>query len=175
VNPARGIPSISPRDAAAATMGDDAPARDAVHGITDDAVHGKADSAVRHGVARGDGAGSSSRDGATAGANAPSTTAPIRPLIVDVREPGEFASERVAGAVLVPISQFVARHAELPRDRPLLMLCRSGSRSASATVYLLQAGWADVRNVDGGILAWMREGLPVRRGVPEPGEGDLPA
>jgi rhodanese-related sulfurtransferase len=42
-------------------------------------------------------------------------------------------------------------------------------------MYLLQAGWSDVRNVDGGILAWMREGLPVRRGAPEPGEGDLPA
>ncbi|HET7703648.1 MAG TPA: rhodanese-like domain-containing protein [Candidatus Limnocylindrales bacterium] len=97
------------------------------------------------------------------------------PLIVDVREPDEFARERVEGAALVPISQFVARHAELPKDRPLYMLCHSGSRSQSATMYLLQAGWTDVRNVTGGISAWMQAGLPVRKGTPEPGEGDLRA
>ena len=57
--------------------------------------------------------------------------------------------------------------AELPKDRPLLMLCHSGSRSQSATMYLLQAGWTDVRNVEGGIVAWMRAGLPVRRGTPD--------
>jgi rhodanese-related sulfurtransferase len=94
-----------------------------------------------------------------------------RPLIVDVREPDEFARERVEGAALVPISQFVARHSELPKDRPLYLLCHSGSRSQSATMYLLQA----VKNVTGGISAWMQAGLPVRRGTPEPGEGDLQA
>ena len=97
------------------------------------------------------------------------------PLIVDVREPDEFARERVEGAALVPISQFVARHGELPKDRPLYMLCHSGSRSQSATMYLLQAGWTDVKNVTGGISAWMQAGLPVRKGTPEPGEGELRA
>ena len=96
-----------------------------------------------------------------------------RPLIVDVREPEEFASERIEGAVLIPMSQFAARHAELPRDRPLVMQCHSGSRSSSATMYLVGRGWTDVRNLDGGIAAWMRDGLPVRTGPPEPGEGDL--
>ena len=96
-----------------------------------------------------------------------------RPLIVDVREPEEFASERIEGSVLVPMSQFVARHGELPRDRPLVMQCHSGSRSASATMYLVQRGWTDVRNLDGGIVAWMRDGLPVRTGAPQSGEGDL--
>ena len=96
-----------------------------------------------------------------------------RPLIVDVREPEEFASERIEGAVLIPMSQFAARHAELPRDRPLVMQCHSGSRSSSATMYLVGRGWTDVRNLDGGIAAWMRDGLPVRSGPPEPGEGDL--
>ena len=97
------------------------------------------------------------------------------PLIVDVREPDEFARERVEGAALVPISQFAARHGELPKDRPLYMLCQSGSRSQSATMYLLQAGWSDVKNVTGGISAWMQAGLPVRKGTPEAGEGDLQA
>jgi rhodanese-related sulfurtransferase len=117
----------------------------------------------------------SPRDAAAAVASLPSAAADpaTRPLIVDVREPEEFASERIEGAVLIPMSQFVARHAELPRDRPLLMQCHSGSRSASATMYLLQRGWTDVRNLDGGIAAWMRDGLPVRTGPPEAGEGDL--
>jgi len=122
-----GIPTISPRDAAAAVAGD------------------------------------------AATASEPTT----RPLIVDVREPDEFASERIDGAVHIPMSQFVARHEELPRDRPLVMQCHSGSRSASATMYLIQRGWTDVRNLDGGIAAWMRDVLPVRTGPPAPGEGDL--
>jgi rhodanese-related sulfurtransferase len=123
--PAGGIPSISPRDAAAATS-----------------------------------------------ASAPGDAA-TRPLIVDVREPNEFAEERIEGSVLIPLSQFADRHDELPRDQPLLMQCHTGSRSSSATMFLLQRGWTDVRNLDGGIVAWMRDGLPVRTGPPEPGEGDL--
>ncbi len=97
-----------------------------------------------------------------------------RSLIVDVREPDEFVQARIDGVVLMPISQFVARHTELPKDRPLLMLCAAGSRSTSATMYLLQAGWADVRNVTGGMMGWQAAGLPVRTGPPDPGEGDLP-
>ncbi|HLO35560.1 MAG TPA: rhodanese-like domain-containing protein, partial [Candidatus Deferrimicrobium sp.] len=94
---------------------------------------------------------------------------------VDVREADEFARERIGGAVLLPISQFVARHRELPRDRPLFMLCHSGSRSTSATMYLLQAGWTNVRNVTGGMIGWHHANLPTRSGPPDPGEGDLPA
>jgi rhodanese-related sulfurtransferase len=95
------------------------------------------------------------------------------PLLVDVRERDEFANQRATGAVLVPISEFVARHEELPKDRPLLMICQSGSRSASATMFLLERGWSDVRNVAGGTQAWAQAGLPTRQGRPEPGEGDL--
>ena len=113
------------------------------------------------------------RDAAAATDPAGPADAATRPLIVDVREPNEFASERIAGSVLIPLSQFADRHAELPKDRPLVMQCHSGSRSASATMFLLSRGWTDVRNLDGGIAAWMRDGLPVRTGPPEPGEGDL--
>jgi rhodanese-related sulfurtransferase len=98
-----------------------------------------------------------------------------RALLVDVRERSEFETERAAGAALVPISEFADRADELPRDRPLLMICQSGSRSASATMFLLQRGWTDVRNVDGGTKAWVAAGLPARRGTPDPGEGELPA
>ncbi len=102
-------------------------------------------------------------------------TTAAAPLLVDVREPSEFADVRAEGAVLFPLSTFVARHAELPRDRPLLMICQSGGRSAQATAFLLANGWPDVSNVEGGTLAWVRAGLPSRRGEPDPGEGDLPA
>ena len=95
-------------------------------------------------------------------------------LIVDVRERNEFEQERAAGVALVPISEFVARHQDLPKDRPLLMLCAAGSRSASATMYLLQNGWSDVRNVTGGMIGWRQAGLPVLSGAPAEDEGGLP-
>jgi rhodanese-related sulfurtransferase len=97
-----------------------------------------------------------------------------RPLIVDVRERDEFEQERVDGAVLLPISEFVARHQELPKDRPLLMLCAAGSRSTSATMYLIQNGWSDVRNITGGMIGWRHANLPIVTGTPAPGEGELP-
>ena len=97
-----------------------------------------------------------------------------RPLIVDVRERDEFEQERVDGVVLLPISEFVARHQELPKDRPLLMLCAAGSRSTSATMYLLQNGWSNVRNVTGGMIGWRHANLPILTGPSAPGEGALP-
>jgi rhodanese-related sulfurtransferase len=95
------------------------------------------------------------------------------PLLVDVREPNEYVEVRAEGAVLLPLSRFMERHRELPTDRPLLMICRSGARSAQATAFLLGNGWTNVTNVAGGTLAWLAAGLPARRGVLEPGEGDL--
>jgi rhodanese-related sulfurtransferase len=97
------------------------------------------------------------------------------PLLVDVRERDEFETIRVPGAFLLPISEFAARIGELPTDRPLLVMCHLGSRSASATMFLRSQGRTDVTNVQGGIDAWERAGLPVRRGTPAPGEGELPA
>jgi rhodanese-related sulfurtransferase len=96
------------------------------------------------------------------------------PLLVDVREPNEFAAIRAEVAVLLPLSTFLLRYRELPRDRPLLMICQTGARSGQATAFLLANGWSDVVNVAGGTLAWERAGLAVRRGPPAPGEGDLP-
>ena len=98
-----------------------------------------------------------------------------RPLLVDVREENEFAEVRAPGAVLVPMSSFAARAAELPKDRPLMIVCHLGGRSAAAAGFLIRSGWSDVVNVTGGMDAWERGGLPIRRGTPDPGEGDLPA
>ena len=100
---------------------------------------------------------------------------PARPILLDVREANEFAELRAPGAVLVPTSTFMTRLDELPPDRPLLVVCHVGGRSAAVAGYLIRAGRTDVVNVAGGMDAWERAGLPVRRGAVEPGEGDLPA
>ena len=98
------------------------------------------------------------------------------PLVVDVREPNEFEAVRLeSGVALLPLSTFQQRWQELPRDRPLLMLCASGGRSSAATAWLVRNGYTDVANVAGGINEWQRAGLPVRRGPVGAGEGELPS
>jgi rhodanese-related sulfurtransferase len=95
-------------------------------------------------------------------------------LLVDVREPWEFAEVRAEDVALLPLSSMPDRIAELPADRELLFICRSGARSGQVTAYLQAQGRADVANVIGGMIAWEAAGLPVRRGEPDPGEGDVP-
>jgi hydroxyacylglutathione hydrolase len=99
---------------------------------------------------------------------------PSRPVLLDVREPSEFVEVRAPGAVLVPTSTFLTRLGDLPTDRPLMVVCHMGSRSAAVAGYLTRAGRTDVVNVAGGMDAWQSAGLPIRRGPVEPGEGDLP-
>ncbi len=93
-------------------------------------------------------------------------------ILLDVRERDEFAEVRTPGAALVPMSELTARVGELP-DRPLLVICHSGSRSLAVTSYLRQLGH-DATNVAGGMVAWANAGLPIASGRPEPGEGELP-
>jgi len=100
---------------------------------------------------------------------------PARPVLLDVREPNEFVAVRVPGAMLLPTSAFAARIAELPAERPLFVICRTGVRSAAVTGYLARTGRAEVFNVTGGMDAWEQAALPLRRGPVEPGEGAAPA
>jgi rhodanese-related sulfurtransferase len=97
---------------------------------------------------------------------------PARPVLLDVREMNEFVAVRAPGALLIPTSGFVARLGELPADRPLLVICHLGNRSAAVTAYLTRQGRTDVVNVAGGMDAWAKAGLPVRRGQLEAGEGE---
>ena len=85
-----------------------------------------------------------------------------RVVLVDVRQPVETASGSVPGAVLIPLTEFGRRLAELPRDRPILTICRSGHRSPLAARQLKQAGY-DVTNVGGGMIAWQKAGLPLEQ------------
>ncbi|HJU17323.1 MAG TPA: MBL fold metallo-hydrolase [Stellaceae bacterium] len=83
--------------------------------------------------------------------------------ILDVREAEEFTGPlgHITGAVLIPLGELAGRAGELSRDRPIVAVCRAGSRSAQATVILQQAGFSDVANLAGGMLRWRAEGHAV--------------
>lgn len=85
-------------------------------------------------------------------------------LLLDVRQPEEWASVHIEGATLIPLGELVARLDELPADLPLYVMCHAGGRSAQATAYLEQAGY-DATNIEGGITAWIESGLPVQHGA----------
>lgn len=86
-------------------------------------------------------------------------------LLVDVREDDEWVQARVPGALHVPLSRFAERMKELPRDRPLVLMCHSGQRSHSAAVFLAQRGHpAPAANLVGGIQAWATLGFPLEPG-----------
>jgi molybdopterin/thiamine biosynthesis adenylyltransferase/rhodanese-related sulfurtransferase len=82
-----------------------------------------------------------------------------RLLIVDVREPNEWETGRIPGAILIPKGRFVDASAfeELSKDFPIILYCRSGRRSADALEILLDRGFTNARHLDGGILAWQGE------------------
>ena len=83
-------------------------------------------------------------------------------LLVDVREADEWAAGHAAGARHIPLGQLLARQVDLPRDREILLICRSGRRSTQAVDVLKKAGHPRPTNVQGGMLAWQRAGLPTR-------------
>jgi molybdopterin/thiamine biosynthesis adenylyltransferase/rhodanese-related sulfurtransferase len=79
---------------------------------------------------------------------------PNPPVLIDVREPDEFAVCRIEGARLVPMNTVAARLAEIPQDRPVLVQCHHGGRSMKVTQFLRAKGFAQVSNLQGGIEAW---------------------
>ena len=83
-------------------------------------------------------------------------------VLVDVREPAELRGGRVRGSVNIPLGQLRARVHELERGRQLGFLCHSGVRSSRVTGIALKAGY-DAVNVRGGVIAWTRAGLPLKR------------
>lgn len=83
--------------------------------------------------------------------------------LVDVREPYEYEAGHIEGAQLMPLANVVALAADLPKDRPVYVVCRSGNRSLQASNALVDAGFEDVRNVDGGMIAWEAARFDVAR------------
>lgn len=84
--------------------------------------------------------------------------------MVDVREPHEFTGElgHIAGAELCPLGTVAARAEGWARDQEIVVICRSGARSARAARELVNLGFSRVMNLRGGMLAWNQAGLPVR-------------
>ena len=76
------------------------------------------------------------------------------PLLLDVREPDEFAAYRIEGAKLIPMRTIPARLHEIDRKADVVMICRSGARSYHAGMFLKQNGFERVYNLAGGVIAW---------------------
>jgi rhodanese-related sulfurtransferase len=85
-----------------------------------------------------------------------------RLLVLDVREPSEYREGRVAGSKLIPLGQLALQLDKLPKDQPIVAVCRSGNRSGVATDLLRRAGF-DAVNMRGGMIEWARQGLPMER------------
>jgi rhodanese-related sulfurtransferase len=83
--------------------------------------------------------------------------------LIDVRSPEEFQLEgHVAGARLIPLPALAQRLGEIAQDVPIALICRSGNRSQVAADLLIRQGYTAVSNVQGGMIAWRRAGLPAR-------------
>jgi len=78
-------------------------------------------------------------------------------LLIDVREPEEYAIANIEGARLIPLATLPGEIGSLPKDKEILVHCKSGKRSARAVEFLLGNGFTNVKNVTGGIDAWLAE------------------
>ena len=87
--------------------------------------------------------------------------------ILDVRSAEEFEGPdgRIAGSQWIPLPELEARSGEIPKDRPVVVVCHSGSRSALATQQLLKAGGDQVANLRGGLRIWGDEGYPLEGAI----------
>ena len=81
-------------------------------------------------------------------------------VVLDVREPVEWAHGRIDGAVHIPLGELVERVAEVPTEGQVLVVCKVGGRSAQATGFLVQSG-VEAINLDGGMLEWQGAGRPM--------------
>lgn len=88
-------------------------------------------------------------------------------LLLDVREASEYAHDHAPGSTLIPLGQLEQRLQELARykDKPVVLICRSGRRSAQALKLLEKAGFSAAANIEGGMIAWKDAGLPVIAGA----------
>ncbi|AKJ95893.1 MULTISPECIES: rhodanese-like domain-containing protein [Thioalkalivibrio] len=86
-------------------------------------------------------------------------------LVLDVREDNEVASGRIGGAKHIPLGSLKKRMGDIEKykDKPVVVYCRSGNRSASAAQQLTAAGFEDVVNLQGGIQAWQSANMPIKK------------
>ncbi|GAC1385663.1 MAG: rhodanese-like domain-containing protein [Herpetosiphon sp.] len=85
-------------------------------------------------------------------------------VVLDVRQQDEYSQGHVKGSTLIPLDQLALRLDAVPRDRPVVVMCHAGNRSSVALGLLQRAGFTNVVNLQGGMLAWEQQRLPVERG-----------
>ena len=84
-------------------------------------------------------------------------------VILDVRENSEFVEGHIPGAVLLPLGDIPANLGEIPKDKTVVAVCRSGNRSNQATQYLRQQGYENVHNMLGGMNGWSQSGYEIEK------------
>lgn len=89
-------------------------------------------------------------------------------VLLDVREDDEWQTGHVPGALHIPLGDLMARVDEVPMDTEVVVVCRSGGRSARAAAWLNANGW-EVVHLDGGMGAWLEAGRPLVDGSGGPG------
>ncbi len=82
-------------------------------------------------------------------------------VLIDVRTPEEFAAGHIPGAVNISVDQLAQRLNEIPKDKPVVLYCRSGNRSSQAAQILERAGYAQIYDL-GGIITWAQQGYPIQ-------------
>jgi rhodanese-related sulfurtransferase len=85
-------------------------------------------------------------------------------FILDVREPAEWVEAHIPGSTLIPLAELPKRVGEVPRDREVVVVCRSGNRSQKGRDILIQAGFRKVTNMQGGVKQWRSKGHPTVSG-----------
>jgi rhodanese-related sulfurtransferase len=84
-------------------------------------------------------------------------------VLIDVREPEEYAAGHITGVRLIPMGEVPSRLNEIPTDKTVIVTCRSGNRSGQITDFLRRNGFTRVHNMQGGLLAWQEAGYPVEK------------
>lgn len=85
-------------------------------------------------------------------------------FVLDVREPSEWTAVHIPDATLIPLGELASRVDEVPRDRQVVVVCRSGNRSAQGRDILLGAGFTSVTSMAGGLNDWAAAGYPTTSG-----------
>lgn len=91
-----------------------------------------------------------------------------RYLFIDARDADQYAREHIPGAINIEWRRVLAERSRIPRDRPVLLYCNTGSLSAQAVLALRVAGWDNVRVLQGGLQAWKAAGRPGLSDTPSP-------
>lgn len=85
-------------------------------------------------------------------------------LLLDVREVDEFVQARLPKTINIPMSEFQFRIDEVPEDKPIILVCRTGVRSMSVAQFLHASGYENLYNLEEGTLGWVQRGLPYEKG-----------